>query len=440
MSAPTFLSRVPRWTLVTVATAVAAAVVLSIWTFGFLLPGQSTSAATIYRTATASLQTLQKTVAGTGTVAPTVQDSVSFAVAGTVTDVAVKTGATVKKGQTLAKVDTLQLNAALLQAKATLAQAQATLSSAESANGGTAADVARVSAASAAVDVAAAAVTDAQTAMSDATLTAPAAGLITAVTIATGDKISGTSAAGSGSANASTGAGTGSGGGAASANGSAAASSSTHSADFTLVSTDSWTLSVSVGETDITNVAVGDQVDLTDTDGTAYFGTVSQVGDLPSTTSGAAAYPVTIAVTGTGKGLFDGVSLTAAIVYQRRTDVLAVPSAAVTTTGSTSTVQVVGSDGTHTTVTVKVGETAGGYTEITSGIKEGTTVVVASFTPRTSTHTGQTGTPDRGFGGFSGGGGFRGGTGAGGTGTGGTGGFTNGGSYTGGQRGTQGGN
>jgi macrolide-specific efflux system membrane fusion protein len=61
--------------------------------------------------------------------------------------------------------------------------------------------------------------------------------------------------------------------------------------------------------------------------------------------------------------------------------VLAVPSAAVTTADGTSTVTVVVDDGTQTKTEVEVGDTAGEYTEIVSGIDEGTTVLVASFTP-----------------------------------------------------------
>src|SRR5690606_25870696 len=147
------------------------------------------------------------------------------------------------------------------------------------------------------------------------------------------------------------------------------------------VSTDSWSMSVSVGETDIAQIAEGQQVELTDDDGGEYFGVVSEVGLLPSTSSGSAQYPVTIAITGDGEGLFDGVSLTGSIVYERRTDVVGVPSAAVTTTDGVSTVTVIAEDGSQAEVEVEVGETSGDYTEILSGIAEGDEILLASFTP-----------------------------------------------------------
>ncbi|MFT4213581.1 MAG: efflux RND transporter periplasmic adaptor subunit [Microbacterium sp.] len=364
MSVRTFLTRIPRWAWITTATAVLAVAGLSIWTFGFVLPSTQTATAeteTITQTAEADLQTMEKTITTTGTVTPTVQEDVSFEVSGTVTKVAVEAGDTVEEGDTLAVVDTLELEAALLEAEATLAEAEETLASAEDDSDGSDSDEARVSAASAAVDVAQEAVDDAEDAMDDATLVAPADGLITSVGIAVGDKISSGSSSSSSSASSS--------------------SSTTSSAAFTLVSTDSWSLDVTVGETDIANVAAGNQVEMTTEDGTEYFGVVSEVGLLPSTTDGSAAYPVSIDVTGDGEGLFDGVEVDVVIVYERRTDVLSVPSAAVTTADGVSTVTVVADDGTQTAVEVETGDTSDDYTEIVSGIEEGTTVLVSTFTP-----------------------------------------------------------
>ena len=428
MPVRTFLRTVPRGAWLTASVVAAAAIGLSVWTFGVVLPDQSAAARTITRTATAQLRTMEKSVSATGTVAPAVDDDVSFAVSGTVTAVSVKAGQTVKKGQTLAKVDTLQLNATLLQAKADLAAAESTLASARSADDGAAAATARVSAAVAAVDVARASVDDARSAMGDATLVAPAAGLVTAVNIAVGDKISGSGGSGSAASTGTQPAASSGGSGGSSSGSGGSSSSSSSSAAFTIVSTDAWTVDVAVGETDISHVTTGDQVELSTDDGTSYFGTVSEVGMLPSTSSGSAQYPVSIAVTGAGKGLFDGVSVTASIVYQRRIDVLAVPSMAVTTTAGKSSVTVVGADGEQTVRTVKVGEISGEYTEITSGLSEGTPVLVASFTPSarpgSSTQNGRSGTgqfPRSGqfTGGFTGGG------------------FTGGGSFTRNQGGNQ---
>lgn len=233
--------------------------------------------------------------------------------------------------------------------------------------------------------------------MDEATLVAPEAGLVTAVGVAVGDKVSAADSSGGADSSASSGA-----SGMPSASSSSSASSSdSSSAAFTIVSTDSWTVDVSVGETDIDNVAKGEQVELTTDDGNQYFGTVSDVGLVPSTTSGSAQYPVGIAITGKGTGLFDGVSVDASIVYERRTDVLAVPSMAVSTSEGKSTVTVVDDDGEQSVTEVTVGETSGQYTEIKSGIDEGTTVLVATFTPSATD-----GSSERGGGQFPNGGDF----------------------------------
>jgi len=111
------------------------------------------------------------------------------------------------------------------------------------------------------------------------------------------------------------------------------------------------------------------------------FGTISAIGLLSTSDTGVAAYPVTVAVTGDQEGLHDGVSADVKLVYERRTDVLTVPSMAVTTTDGQSTVDVLAADGTTTTTDVTVGETSGDLTEITDGLAEGDEVVLAVFTP-----------------------------------------------------------
>ncbi|SDY83387.1 efflux RND transporter periplasmic adaptor subunit [Herbiconiux ginsengi] len=314
----------------------------------------------------ASLETLEKTVDASGTLAPAVDEDVDFAVAGTVTAVNVTAGSTVTAGDVLATVDTLTVQSEQLSAQATLATAQATLSSAQADDDGSDASAAQIASDEAAVAVAQAAADKAAAAVSGATLTAPVSGLVTAVNLEVGDTVTGSS---SGSSGAGAGAGSG-------------ADTGTSTAQFTIVGTDSWQVSLSVGETDVPNVASGDQVEFSTDDGASFFGTVSSVGLLPSTTSGAAAYPVTVAVTGSPEGLHDGISVTAKIVYERRTDVLTVPSAAVTTADDgTTSVTVVDADGNETTKSVTVGETVGTLTEITEGLAEGDLVKVTVFTP-----------------------------------------------------------
>ena len=384
-----FLTRVRTRTWIIISAA--AVLVLggtAVYVFGFVIPGsqQGAQAQAFEVTQQASLETLEQTVTTSGTLTPLVNEDVDWEGSGTVLSVEVEAGQTVAAGDTLGTIDTLQLNAELLEAQSTLASAQAKLSDAKSSSSGSTADKASIAAATASVSVAEADVASAQSALDGATLVAPVAGTVTAVNVEVGDTVGSSS---SGSGMGSTG----------------SASSSTSTAAFTIVGTDSWEVSATVGEADVALIAVDDAVHLTTDDGTTLEGTVTEVGLLPSTTSGAAEYPVTITVDGTADGLFDGVAVDLEIVYESRENVLTVPSAAVTTSDDgTSTVTLIASDGTRTTTTVVVGETVGNLTEITSGLQEGDEVLVSSFTPGEG-NEGQTGQfPGGGDGQFPGGG------------------------------------
>jgi macrolide-specific efflux system membrane fusion protein len=334
----------------------------------------------------ASLSTIEQSVTASGTLTPAVQQDVSFAVTGTVTSVDVAAGDTVAAGQQLATVDTLDLNAALLQAKAELASAQASLSDAQDEADGSDASDAQVAAASAQVDVAQAAVDDAQADLAGATLTAPVAGLLTEVNLEVGDAVTG-SAGSSGSTGSSgvTGS-SGAGGASGAASGTTGSTTTTTStAQFVIVGTDAWQVSVTVAESDVALIAVGDQVEITTDDATEpVYGTVGEIGLLSTSTSGTAAYPVVVDVTGSPEGLHDGESADVAIIYERRTDVLTVPSAAVTTVDGQTVVTQEGADGGTVTTAVTVGETSGNVVEITDGLAEGDEVLVTTFTPRAS--------------------------------------------------------
>ncbi|MFD6165885.1 efflux RND transporter periplasmic adaptor subunit [Oerskovia sp. NPDC060287] len=334
----------------------------------------------------ASLGTVQQSVTTTATLTPSVQEEVSFAGSGTVTAVDVQAGDTVEAGQALATIDTLQLDAAVLSAKADLAEAQATLADSQDSSDGSAADLARISADQAQVEVAQSAVTAAEAALAGATLTAPAAGLVTEVNVSVGQAVTGSttsSTSGSGADSGTTGAAGGSAPGATSST-----TTTSSGAAFVIVGTDAWEATATVGDSDLPHLAVGNQVELT-VDGLedTVFGTVATIGLLPSTSSGTATYPVTISVTGSPEGLHDGVTADAEIIYERRTDVLTVPSAAVRTVDGESVVTQAGEDGEEVTTVVTVGETTGSLVEITSGLEEGDEVLV-QVVQRTETGTG----------------------------------------------------
>lgn len=353
------------------------------------------------RAVAASLTTLEKSVSASGTLSPTVQEDVSFEASGTVTAVPVAAGQVVTAGQTLATIDTLTLNADLLSAKATLASAKAKLSDSEDADDGTDAAEAQIAANAAQVDVAQAGVDAAAAAMADATLTAPVAGLLTEVNLTLGAAVTGSgSTSGSPGADQGTSASTG--------------ATTTASAQFVIVGTDSWEVDVTVDDADVALIKVADQAEITlDGADAAIFGTVREIGLISTSSAGVAGYPVVIAVTGSPEGLYDGVAADVVIVYERRTDVLTVPSGAVRTVDGTSTVTQTGDDGKETTTVVTVGDTVGQLTEIVSGLAEGDEVlvtVVQSTTQQDTTERGGTDELPSGFptgfpeGGFPGGG------------------------------------
>ena len=372
-----------RVVAIVVAVLVLAAAGTGVW--WFTVRDKASASPTNGATTTAvaaSLTTLQKSVSATGTLTPTVQQAVSFAVSGTVTAVDVKVGDTVTVGQTLATVDTLQLNADLLTAKANLVSAQATLADLRASSNGSATAVAQIAAASARVDVAQAAVTSAESAMSGATLTAPVAGLITSVSLQVGDRVTGTA---SSSGNAPS----------ASSSSSSNNNSSSSTGQFEIVGTDAYDVSLTVNDTDVALIQPGDQVEMTsDNLSGTVFGVVRTVGPL-STSTGVASYPVVVDVTGDMSKLHDGISVNASIVYERRSNVLTIPTAAITKAADgTSTVTKVAADGTTSTVTVTTGESSGTQTEITAGLSEGDEVQVTTYA---WTSTGGTNQNQQGF-------------------------------------------
>ncbi len=366
---------------VRVATVVVVVAVVGAGVYWFGLRDDGASAAAAGSTTSsvaASLTTMEKTVTGTGTLTPTVQESASFAVSGTVTSVAVAAGDTVTAGQTLATVDTLTLNADLLSARATLAAAEGKLADAEDTDDGTTAADAQIAALAAQVDVAQAGVDTATSAMADATLVAPAAGLVTAVDLAVGDVVGGSSGS-SGASGSSGSTGTGA---------QTTTTATTSTGAITIVGTDAWQVSTTVGESDVALIAAGDQVEMTSDDSTdVIYGTVGEVGLVSTSTSGVAAYPVVVDVTGSPADLHDGVSVDVSIIYERRTDVLTVPAAAVTTVDGESVVQQTAADGSQVATVVTVGETSGNLVEITSGLAEGDEVLVTVFTPAAGSGT-----------------------------------------------------
>ncbi|WP_062312975.1 efflux RND transporter periplasmic adaptor subunit [Demequina rhizosphaerae] len=318
------------------------------------------------QTVTVGLQTLEESVSASGTLAAVATDSLAFEASGEVTAVYVEAGDVVAEGDVIAKIDTLQLTAALRSAQAELAQAKATLANLEDAGDDSDASAAQISAAEAQVAVLKKSVRTARAAMGDAELVADMAGLVTAQPYEVGDVVSAGSSGSSGSSTQAGGMTT------------TAATTSTDSG-VTIVGQDEWTVSVSLSEDEVAQIAEGNQVTFTadDVDG-EFFGVVTDIANLPTTTGGSATYAVDLQVTGDVEGLYEGTSVTADIVYLRQVDVLAIPTNAVTTADGVSTVTVVDDAGAEEQREVTLGDTIGSYTEVLDGLEEGELLAVAA--------------------------------------------------------------
>ncbi|SEJ48454.1 efflux RND transporter periplasmic adaptor subunit [Demequina mangrovi] len=311
------------------------------------------------QTVTVGLETLEESVSASGSLVAVTTDSLAFEASGTVTKVKVEAGDHVEAGDVIARIDTLQLTASLRSAEAELAQAEAKLANLEDADDGSDASEAQIAAAEAQVEVLEESVADAEEAMDDAKLVADISGLVTSQPYEVGDVVSGGGSASSGMGGATT------------------AASTSSSSGVTIVGLDEWTVSVSLSEDEVSQVEEGDQVTFTadDVDG-EFFGIVTDIANLPTTTGGSATYAVDLQVTGDVEGLYEGTSVTAEIITLRRVDVLAVPTNAITTADGVSTVTVVDSEGEETAREVTLGETIGSYSEVTDGLEEGEEIVV----------------------------------------------------------------
>jgi hypothetical protein len=121
-----------------------------------------------------------------------------------------------------------------------------------------------------------------------------------------------------------------------------------------------------------------------------------------------AGYPVVITFNADATAFYPGATVTGAIATQAKSDAIQVPTRAISTRNGQSVVTVATSGkagGPTATRTVTTGITAGGETEITSGLQPGEQVVITLPTfggfGRTGTGTGGGGAG--GFGGFGGG-------------------------------------
>jgi membrane fusion protein, macrolide-specific efflux system len=398
-----------KWMLIGAAVIIvlAAATGLTLW-----LTGSSTPTGLVVTTQVVKVTTgtIKQTVATSGTIEPASQASLNFAVSGTVDAVNVKAGQTVTTGQVLATVGTTALQADLDSAQAQLTSAEARLSSDQSSGASTA----QIDSDQAAVTSAQSSLTSAQTDLSDGSLTSTISGTVASVSLTVGQQVTASGGSGSSSPSGSAGSSsptgsTGASSPSSAASSAASSSSASSTAQIQVIGTNSYIVTTTVDDTEIGQVAVGDQATLTPTGSTTpAYGTVASIGLIATESSNVATFPVVIDVTGTPSGLYAGSTADVSIIVKQLNNVVEVPTAAInySSSGQTTVTQV--KAGKDVTTSVTLGQAASGETQITGGVTAGEQVVerVVKFTgvPGGGSRTG-------GLGGFGGAGGGFGGTG-----------------------------
>jgi multidrug efflux pump subunit AcrA (membrane-fusion protein) len=195
------------------------------------------------------------------------------------------------------------------------------------------------------VDAASAAVTVADQALAQATIASPIAGTVVGVNLAVGDSVQ----------------------------------SASPTANIVVQGAGGFEVSTTVGVDQITHVAVGQRAMVTpDGSHTALDGKVSSIGVTPDPNASNTAYLVVIGLANPNAALHNGATGTVTIVTQSAKSALAVPTSAVTTTGTRHTVEVVNGDAMQP-VRVQVGVVGDSWTEIKSGLSRGQRVVLADM-------------------------------------------------------------
>ncbi|MBF8249888.1 MAG: hypothetical protein HW400_489 [Candidatus Levybacteria bacterium] len=145
-------------------------------------------------------------------------------------------------------------------------------------------------------------------------------------------------------------------------------------------------ITVSVAEVDASRVKVGQKVTIT-LDSIAdktFTGKVMGINTTGSVSSGVTTYPAVIQLDDTNNSdILPNMSATASIISKVKDNVLLIPSSAVTTVGTASSVKVL-KNGQVSTVPVEIGDSSDSQTEITSGLSEGDTIVTSTISTTTT--------------------------------------------------------
>lgn len=163
------------------------------------------------------------------------------------------------------------------------------------------------------------------------------------------------------------------------------------SSSITLVDTSGYTITLSVDEKDITQLAVGQTVSLTiqALDNAAITGTVTRIDPAPvSSESGQlVTYNVEVTLNPTQQPLRPGMSAIATVTLNQIDDVIVVPNRFIMVDATTqlATVKVMTAPGTYQDVPVTLGTRTDSESEVLSGISVGQTLVILPSASSTTT-------------------------------------------------------
>jgi macrolide-specific efflux system membrane fusion protein len=345
----------------------------------YLFDSTDSSTATSTSTAQVTTTDVESSVSADGTVEPEDSADVDFDADGTIRAVNVEVGDEVRVGTVLAVASSSTAGVELTAAKSGLAAAQKSLHAAKENY-----DVVKktskelsndereqkrssakseIASAESSVASAKSNVAQAQDSLSKLTLTAPVAGTVLAVNRTVGENTQGNE------------------------------DSSSDSGDtpfVTIADVDTWYVDCDFSEADVAKVSEGDDVEITfgSLPDETFTGTVTSI-DLTATTSDSVTtYGVKVKITSAPKELRDGASATVTVTTASASDVLAVPTSAVTTDsqGQSTVKKVV--KGTSTSQVVQIGIKGDLYTEIKSGLKQGDTVELGATSTSSSSEGG----------------------------------------------------
>jgi len=378
--------KIPRRVLINggLAVVIVAALVVA----GILLfkPFSATNASATGTQLTGTVQqgTVSSTISASGAIAEARDVNANFGVSGTIATVDVAVGQTVTAGQTLGTLDTTDLQATANTDYTALVYANQDLAAIQAQPG---AQVSQINQAKQQVAQARATYNEAKANLAKATLTAPIAGLVTAVN----GEVGGTSGGAGGGSNSS---------------------SDSSSSFVTIADVSSYIVKANIAEADIAKVTVGQAatVSFPALTGTTATAKVTSISPTASSSNSVVTYATTITLDKLPDGVRLGQTAQVAItIASSASDALYVPAAAITTVNGTSTVKVVDAKTGKVVVTdVTLGVVGDEGTEIKTGLTAGEKIVIGTVSNNTTgANTGTTGRNGTrgGFGGFGGTGG-----------------------------------